>query len=147
MSELEEGPPVCFACEFEKQDFPCRGVQGEYLMDQVARALCEYYRSGGDPDAWAAECVSELIMESPQMAFDFILRALAVFEAVEDVALLAAGPLEDLLDYHGERIIDRIEAEAAASARFRLLLSGVRGRPSVRPEIRRRLQNAILNGL
>jgi hypothetical protein len=146
MSELEEGPPVCFACEFEKRGFPCRGVQGEYLMDKVARAFCEHYRLSGAPDAWAAECVSELVMESPQMALDFILRALAVFETDEDLALLAAGPLEDLLDYHSQDIIDRLEAEAASSARFRLLLSGVRVRPNVRPEIRRRLQIAILNG-
>jgi len=44
-------------------------------------------------------------------------------EKVTDV--LAAGPLEDLIEDHGEQFIDRIEREAQLSPAFRQLLCGV----------------------
>jgi hypothetical protein len=40
-------------------------------------------------------------------------------------AVLAAGPLEDLLAYHGSEFIDRVETEARRNPRFRDLLGGV----------------------
>jgi len=157
MSEVPEGPPVCLACEVERQEFPCRTAQGDYFMEKVAAALRDYYRLAASSDrqdrtlrndvhAWAPECVAELILESPNLALDFILQALPLFETDEDVAVLAAGPMEDLLGYHSESLIDRIEAEAAENGRFRLLLSGVWGRNNVRIEVWRRLQKAIGNG-
>jgi hypothetical protein len=38
---------------------------------------------------------------------------------------LAAGELEDLIEYHGPAFIERIEQEAARDPRFRCLLCGV----------------------
>ena len=157
MSEVEEGPPVCFACEFERRGFPCRNAQGKYQMDSVALALRDYYRLGDDRERrrrmiepgnahWAHECVAELVLESPQLALDFILRALPVFETKEDLAVLAAGPLEDLLDQHCASVIDRIEAEAERNERFRLLLSGVWGRNNVSTEAWQRLRRAVGEG-
>ncbi len=150
MSEVEEGPPVCFACEFEQRGFPCRNRQGSYQDEAVALALRDYYRLADDADhdplAWAFECVDELVLESPQMALDFLLRALPIFETNEDLAVQAAGPLEDLLGHHGKAVIDRIEAEAAQNARFRLLLSGVWGCNSIGAEIWQRLQRAVRPG-
>lgn len=40
-------------------------------------------------------------------------------------ACLAAGPLEDLLVFHGPKFIERLEAAAATDATFRELLTGV----------------------
>lgn len=40
-------------------------------------------------------------------------------------AVLAAGPLEDLIAYHGPAFIDRIETEARQNPRFKELLGGV----------------------
>lgn len=42
-------------------------------------------------------------------------------------AILAAGPLEDLIVHHGPEFIDRIEIEARQNPRFRDLLGGVWG--------------------
>ena len=39
--------------------------------------------------------------------------------------MLSAGPLEDLLAYHGHLIIDRVEAEARRKPLFAKLLGGV----------------------
>lgn len=41
------------------------------------------------------------------------------------LALLAAGPLEDLIAEHGYDYIDRIETEARQNPRFRHVLGGV----------------------
>jgi hypothetical protein len=41
------------------------------------------------------------------------------------VAILAAGPVEELLAYHGAQFIDRIEQEARRNTDFMHLLGGV----------------------
>jgi hypothetical protein len=41
------------------------------------------------------------------------------------LAILSAGPLEDLLVYHGDTVIDRVEAAAKANPTFAFLLGGV----------------------
>jgi hypothetical protein len=43
----------------------------------------------------------------------------------EQIAVLAAGPLEDLLAYHGDAFIERVEKEARVYRAFRHLLGGV----------------------
>ena len=59
------------------------------------------------------------------------------------IGSLAAGPLEDLIQYHGNRFIDRIETEARKNALFRHLLGGVwKSEP---PEIWSRIEKARNN--
>ena len=41
------------------------------------------------------------------------------------LALLAAGPMEELLVYHGPAIIEQVEEKAAHQPKFRRLLGGV----------------------
>src|SRR5271169_1955713 len=43
------------------------------------------------------------------------------------LALVAAGPLEDLLKKHGPVVVDRVEEESRKNDRLRLALSGVWG--------------------
>ena len=38
--------------------------------------------------------------------------------------MLAAGPMEDLLSYHGAEVIDRVEQRAAIDPKFKELLGG-----------------------
>jgi hypothetical protein len=88
--------------------------------------------SGPEPAAIGPGCDSvldwELPLDSPELAW---LSILAVLETigpnVEDrrFAVLAAGPLEDLMDHHGDSFIDRAEAEARRNPAFALLLGGV----------------------
>jgi hypothetical protein len=42
---------------------------------------------------------------------------------------IAAGPLEELLNHHGPRFIDRIEAEAERDPKFLRAVAGVWLRP------------------
>jgi len=70
----------------------------------------------------------ELPRDFPELAWTCILLILEqIGPQAEDrrFAVLAAGPLEDLMDLHGEAFIDRAVAEARRNPRFALLLGGV----------------------
>lgn len=54
-----------------------------------------------------------------------VLRIMQHELSVDQVSLLAAGPVEDLLALYGGQFIDRIEAEAQRSPAFAHVLGGV----------------------
>jgi hypothetical protein len=61
----------------------------------------------------------------PEIAWEAILRLLQRPLTDEQFSMLAAGPMEDLLCYHGAEVIERVEARAATDPKFRELLGGV----------------------
>lgn len=63
--------------------------------------------------------------EHPEHAWQGILATLADERSKPHLAVLAAGPLEDLLSYHGPAFIERVEQEAAKNPAFASLLGGV----------------------
>lgn len=76
----------------------------------------------------------------PEDAWHVILRVFGHRPSEEVLGLLAAGPLEDLIEYHGEQFIDRIESEARESEAFKQLLCGVW--PSHSKELWARVEDA-----
>ena len=74
---------------------------------------------------WAWERVNELCSDDPENALAFILAVLAHVESDRVLAVLAAGPLEDLMARHPYKMIARVEAEATTNPRSALLLGGV----------------------
>lgn len=66
-----------------------------------------------------------IVKEYPEHAWRGILAVLADSRAKTHFALLAAGPLEDLLSYHGSAFIERVEKEAKLNPGFASLLAGV----------------------
>ncbi|WP_233840417.1 DUF6869 domain-containing protein [Dyella sp. 2HG41-7] len=74
---------------------------------------------------WAFEEVDELCRSSPDEAWAFIVAAWNMDKSQAVAENLSAGPLEDLLATHGEYVIDRVEAHAAADPSFAFLLGGV----------------------
>lgn len=68
----------------------------------------------GDGLFWNAETVWQAILRIMQREL-----------TAEQVALLAAGPVEDLLALHGVQFIDRFEAEARRTPAFARVLCGV----------------------
>ena len=75
-----------------------------------------------------------------QDCWDAILEILSRKPADTVIGVLAAGPLEDLIQYHGPDFIDRIEAESRRNPAFRRLLGGVWRSSS--PEIWARIEKA-----
>lgn len=81
-------------------------------------------------------------LRTPQGAEEAWPVILALLERAPDdlaIAFVAAGPLEDLIRDHGPRFLDRLEAQARTSARFRGALSGVWGWEDMTPELPERL--------
>ena len=63
--------------------------------------------------------------DNPEKAWAFILLAISSPICEPHLGLLAAGPLEDLLFFHGTEFIDRVEVEAKSSPQFAHVLGGV----------------------
>lgn len=106
---------------------------GDLPLERLATRYLAFLRAGdeanpapeGHEDAWTADVFIELTDSHPDLGLAATDAALAVCETPDDVAVVAAGPLEDLIAQHGAALIDRIEARAAASPRFAYALTGV----------------------
>ena len=79
--------------------------------------------NAGHPCWWAVE----RFMDEPEAERSWIaiLAILAKRPPDDVIAILAAGPLEDLIECAGPQYIDRIEVEARRNPAFRRLLGGV----------------------
>lgn len=74
---------------------------------------------------WAFDSFYDICREDPELALQSIEKACFATTNENVLANLAAGPLEDLLSMHGEKIIDEIESIARKNSRFKQLLRGV----------------------
>lgn len=85
------------------------------------------------PLFWASERFMLADGPSPDDCWRAILAVLARRPSEQVLGMLAAGPLEDLIEYSGQDFIGRIEHEARVSPKFRWLLGGVwrSGEPEV----------------
>jgi hypothetical protein len=63
--------------------------------------------------------------EVPERAWKFILLALEAPICQPHLGAVAAGPLEDLLIFHGPEFIERVEAEAISNPKFAHMLGGM----------------------
>ena len=67
----------------------------------------------------------DVVRDEPEVAWPAMLQILERELTEDQTAVLAAGPLEDLLAVHGSQFIDRVEREAERSSRLNHLLGGV----------------------
>jgi hypothetical protein len=93
-----------------------------------------YIRAYREPDLlkddhplwWAVEKAMYCIEQTNGDALlQFVLAVTDKEPPASVLAVLAAGPLEELIAYSGQEFIDRIEVEARRNPRFRYLLGGV----------------------
>jgi hypothetical protein len=87
-------------------------------MDVTPDQLVQAFHDGGISFNGAAR-------EAPEVAWQAIVALSREALTDQQIAVLAAGPLEDLLAYHGPAFIDRVEREARVYRAFRQLLGGV----------------------
>jgi hypothetical protein len=78
----------------------------------------------------------------PEALWEAIVELSRMELTKEQIALLAAGPVEDLLTNHGPAYIDRVEIEARQRPKFRYLLGGVWGWSRMRKEVWERVTRA-----
>lgn len=62
---------------------------------------------------------------SPELQWKFILLTVSLAETDAELADIAAGQIEHLLGWHGEKYIDLVEQEAENSPKFARTLTGV----------------------
>lgn len=77
------------------------------------------------PEFWTFALFGALARHAPDLCLDAVMGCLALATSAEEAALIAAGPLEDVITANGSSVIERIEHEAARSPRFRYALTGV----------------------
>jgi len=92
------------------------------------------------PLFWAIERFVDFPDEAPEECWSAILEVLGQEPSQKVISVLAAGPLEDLIELHGPEYIERIESEAKNNPRFRYLLGGVW--ESSTPEVWSRIEQA-----
>ena len=97
-----------------------------------------------DPAWWAVDGVIMWhIDEKHEALWEFITRTFERPMSDKTFAMIAAGPLEDLLADYGNIYIDRIEELARKSPRFNYLLGGV-WKNSSNDEVWQRVEKARL---
>ncbi|MDF3833993.1 hypothetical protein P3W85_13665 [Cupriavidus basilensis] len=74
---------------------------------------------------WVWQACDWLCVNDPEGLWQLVLEILERTDSPRVLAALAAGELEDLIEYHGPAFIERIEQQAGRDSRFRRLLCGV----------------------
>lgn len=99
-------------------------------LNAIAQAWIAYWHApenSAEREAlsWAGDREYDLVREDPDQAWQLILKILQQDSSNEILEVLSAGPLEDLLAKHGERVIEKVESEARSNPSFATLLGGV----------------------
>ncbi|WP_257165577.1 DUF6869 domain-containing protein [Bradyrhizobium sp. SRS-191] len=90
--------------------------------------------------AWDA--LDALVRDQPEAAWPIIRQLWMLAQSDRMLALIAAGPVEDLLCLHGPDFIGRIEQLASQDAVVRKMLGAVWGQSRMADDVWRRLKAA-----
>ena len=103
-------------------------------------AYFRFLAAGNEDDEWAWYSVDA--MSDPEDAWSKILKLLAAANSDLQVSLVGAGPLEDLLTYHGDEFVERVEASLDSVPSLQAALGHVVF-SGVKPEVLERLRSAL----
>jgi hypothetical protein len=92
---------------------------------RLASEWLDYAESGNKDLFWAYDLLSDLIDEDAGLAWEIILDLLHRAPTESTFGLAAAGPLEDLVAWHGREVIDLIEHRARRDELLRRALSAL----------------------
>ena len=103
-----------------------RSPSDEQITELAASWLGALRGGEGAADEQIHQSVVMLtFLYAPETQWKFILAAVdAAAEMIEELYAIAAGPFEGLMGKNGAEYIDRVEAHAARSAKFRNMLHG-----------------------
>ena len=77
------------------------------------------------PDGWAIDWMMAKAHLDPEPVWDVVVWVVENTRSPWSITMIAAGEVETLLGFHGERFIDWIEDQARRSPRWRYMLTGV----------------------
>jgi hypothetical protein len=102
------------------------GLSDEDWSD-FARAWIEELRFGDpDGDGGVGQSVTQMNFTArPEHQWKLILASISRAESDEELGHIAAGPIEHLLGWHGERYIHNVEKQVEANPKFARAMTGV----------------------
>lgn len=97
------------------------------MDSKLVASWIEYHRQeNGKPDLyWAWEELDNMVQTRPEQAWQYILEIVNGCSNERVLSNLAAGPLENLLVFHGADFIDQLEITARKKPRFVPIVKGV----------------------
>lgn len=98
------------------------------MNSNLEEAWIEYHETKSADLFWAFEELEDLVRQNPEQAWEAIVSISRHSDDAQVLANLAAGPLEDILTYHGPAFIDRFEAYTRQHPEFVPVAKGVWGR-------------------
>ena len=121
---------------------PCRGltvgpIGGEAMLERELNLrdpgdrdllIVEWIKLAESADQerfWAYETLADLIHEEPTLAWTIILELVHRAPPGPAFGLASAGPLEDLIAFLGQEVIDLIEQQVQGDEGLGMALSGV----------------------
>jgi hypothetical protein len=88
--------------------------------------LAELHGSPSDSESDVSQTVVMMnFTAAPDHQCQFIRAAVAHAESDDELGQIAAGPVEHLLGWHGEKLIAQVEQQAGADPKFARMLTGV----------------------
>ena len=115
-----------------------------YADSDLIRDYTLAWTGRGDAShSWASDELDDIVREEPERAWPIILSLIAASPSDQFLAVVAAGPLENLLCDHGAAFIERAERLASSDSQFRHALAGVWGWSRMSQELQARLRVAI----
>ncbi len=91
--------------------------------ESLISAWIEFAQSSEEGLFWAYETLAKLIDDDPAQAFANVLELIDRAPNETVFSLAAAGPLEDLVAFHGRELIDEIERRVEGDEKLRRALT------------------------
>src|SRR5262245_17518462 len=99
-------------------------VQALLFRDHLAAIAQAWLSRHRATPLWVSDLASDLCRDNVSVAMDLIRELVAQAKSEDELALIGAGPVEDLLSDQGPSAVGAMEAEAKINARFRCALAG-----------------------
>lgn len=93
--------------------------------EEIIQAYLHYETTRDRAYDWSWERLYEFANHDPDHAWEIIRKLTRQAPTKFILCNIGAGCLEDLLGYHGDYVIDRVEKEARTNKQFKLALSCV----------------------
>src|SRR5678815_4681398 len=108
-------------------------------QQSVSDVVEDWFQQSSRDDG--AATLYDVVHDEPEVGWLAILQIFEQELTERQIAVLAAGPFEDLLAFHGPEFIDRVEREASQNPHLNHLLCGLR-QDRMLQEIWERVQKA-----
>lgn len=93
--------------------------------NDVVETYLKFHREQLDSDFWAWEEVDELVRVDPDSSWDLILALLSQTETMEQIAYVAAGPVEDWINHYGDSHLQLLKNELLSNSKLQTAITVV----------------------